>query len=257
MIGMPGVLAVVMGVMALLGEPGSADRIAGTIGAVLFIVMAVGLGPGIGALLSRAKRQPTVVMLINELQRRWGGEVRLPSAFRPILSPRLSTFLNGAPLEAFVQRAQHSGGSFLVSKALETSRAQLGARPIGGSFRANLWLERPNRVRLTIMTRTRISTLGAGLVGLQEVPSGVQRIDESFAVLSDNPRAVHALLADPAIWNEIEAILTLNVPYFGRIDLTRERSIWMTVMTTATNADAFERAALLMQEMGRRLDASS
>ncbi len=253
----PFAFAVVMAIMAILGEPGSANRISGTLGAILFLVMTFTLMPLLGLTLPARKNQPVVLDLLEALQSRWGGDKTLPRFTFPLASPRLSTNLEGFPTEAFFQRVQHNGGTFLVAKVVEGVQAQFGTRLIGMGYRSNLWIMRPTPIKLVIMTRTRVSTLGAGLAGLEVVQSGDPRLDERFAVLSSAPAVALTLLSDRALWGEIEALLTSNVPYLGRLDFQGNMTIWMTVLTKSTTPESFERAARILLDLGRKLEEAS
>lgn len=232
MIGFPAMLAVVFGVMAVgfRSDPAAAMMMV-MMGAFMVLIGAV-MGPGIIALTVRGMKNPQVLQLLEGLRAAWGGELSLPRMANPVAQPRLVGAYQALPLDVAILRMLSSTQSYALMKAIERPHARSDARLIGGRLRLQVKLQARGPFKLSMVSRTSLAGLGAGMAGMREVTSGNPELDARFAVYSDQPERALAALREPGLWAACEGLLTVNEPFITQLAFGPDGAFWGSPLTS-------------------------
>jgi len=182
---------------------------------------------------------------------RLGGEIT-----RPIVAPAtLRTEVDGGRLRLTAQALRRSAQSALVMMAIEQPWAKTGAAELFGGLRVRLTMYTNQRspLKLSLVSRTRISGLGTSFAKLHEVrlPGPV---GERIACFTDDPQRAYAALADPQLVEAIRAVVEANLPYVTQLSFSPEGATWSSLATSQTEPDAlvwrFRQMGWIAQRLG-------
>ncbi|MEM9188241.1 MAG: hypothetical protein AAGF12_03655 [Myxococcota bacterium] len=191
--------------------------------AVLGCVFVVIIGGAVSvALLIRQKqrnRDERVVDFLSALQAQLGGSLLLSTFLSPFSQPRLRTTFEGAPLEVRLFAIRRTPLSGLIASYAETEHAQLALGGWGWNWQLALYWGRPTPFKFHAVTRTKIATLGAGLMKLREVRTGDAEFDQRFSALTNGPEPLPPSLQELTFAHTLGQLLSVNAPLVGTVVL--------------------------------------
>lgn len=250
------ILAVVFGVMAVVFRSDANGALMMAVMGVFMVLIGVVMGPGIIALTVRGKKNPQVLQLLEGLRSTHGGELSLPSMTNPAGQPRLVTSLQAIPLEISVLRLQSSAQSVALMKMIEGPHARSDARVIGGRLRLQVKLGTRVPFKLSMVSRSALSGLGAGVAGVREVLSGNPDLDARYAIYSDQPERAMAALRQADIWSACEGLLTVAQPFITQVGFGPEKALWGAPLTSTMTADTVRWIIHTMHGVSERLQSA-
>lgn len=195
--------------------------------------------------------------LLEELQKKWGGTIKLPTAFLPAIMPRLETTVLGHRLQVVIHGNERSLVNQWFAKTIETPTASFAAPAVDWKqlilgfkrwrFFITIYWDKPVPFVLSTFRKSKIqqASLNKFLkTKLQELPFADAKLNELCLYYCDDVTAGQKFLADPNNLLSLDEILCCNEPFVTKLEGSKPGFIFYSLFsknfTTSTIARLIE-----------------
>lgn len=237
--------AIGVGLVALFSGPlalyGAALAIDGDPGATFFFGVAAGVPCMLAfatllavPMVALVKQGGADVAVLDAIRAELGGALRVPRWYAIGTLPMLVGEIDGQR----VRVATYPMPRGRMSLAMELTSGDWASMHPGGVFapRLSITMYTNHRApyRLALLSRTALAGLGAGAVGLSEVPLPPP-LSDRIACFTDQPARLQAALADPSLVGALAELVESNLPFFSRISFVADGATWESVAPSRTS----------------------
>jgi hypothetical protein len=169
------------------------------------------------AIIVRRSLRSPAAQVLEALRSQLGGTILMPSLWQPVLQPRLVTEWRGGELEVRLFRARAGVAGHLLAAYAENDHARFGFRVWGWTWRLAVYWARPIPFKLNAVSRTKVASWGAGLVGMHEIVTGQPEVDRRLVIVTNDRHRAQPFLADGAFAATLDQAIAVNAPFIGNV----------------------------------------
>ena len=172
--------------------------------------------------------------LLEELQNKWGGTIKLPTTFLPAIMPRLETTVLGHRLQVVINGNEKSLVNQWFAKSIETPTASFGVQPLDWKqvilrfgrwrFFITIYWDKPMPFVMSTFRKSKIQQAHLNKflkTKLQELPFADAKLNELCAYYCNDVSQGQRFLANPINQPSIEEILCCNEPFVTKLEASQ------------------------------------